>query len=145
MLGTILLILVVVLLMGLILVYIVYQQSSWDNQSDLSVLAAREKLLEEAVKKLDEKTKGDTKTKSDTKTTTKTETTTSNWQKLKPPYMFQSCEQATQYGCGVCLGTVVRGAPSTVCGWDATGNLVNGGQKQYICQSGGTRSCPDSD
>jgi type II secretory pathway pseudopilin PulG len=139
MLGTILLILVVILLMGLILVYIVYQQSSWDNQTDLSVLAAREKLLEDALKTLNEKTK------SDTKTTTKTETTTSNWQQLKPPYLFQSCEQATQYGCGVCLGTVVRGSPSTVCGWDATGNLVNGGEKQYICQSGGTRSCPDSD
>ena len=61
---------------------------------------------------------------------------------LTPPSYFTSCGDATQYGCSTCLNAVVQNAPSTKCGWTDTGHLVNGNQKQYICESGGSRTCP---
>jgi hypothetical protein len=58
------------------------------------------------------------------------------------PSYFTSCGDATQYGCSTCLNAVIRDAPSTKCGWKDTGHLVNGNQKQYICESDGPRVCP---
>ena len=63
-------------------------------------------------------------------------------QPLNPPSYFTSCGDATQYGCSTCLSAVVQNAPSTKCGWTDTGHLVNGNQKQYICESGGSQKCP---
>ena len=58
------------------------------------------------------------------------------------PQYFTSCGDATTYGCNTCLNAVIQNASGVKCGWTDTGHLVNGNQKQYICESGGTRSCP---
>ena len=62
---------------------------------------------------------------------------------LKPPAYFTSCGEATQYGCETCLNAVISNASSVKCGWNATGHRVNGREKQYICESGGKRQCPN--
>jgi hypothetical protein len=61
---------------------------------------------------------------------------------IKPPQYFTSCGDATQYDCNTCLNAVISNAPSVKCGWTDTGHKVNGNQKQYICESGGSRTCP---
>ena len=53
-----------------------------------------------------------------------------------------SCGDATQYGCSTCLNAVVHNASSVKCGWKDTGHYVNGHEKQYICESGGSQTCP---